>query len=166
MWLFYIQGCLEHIEKWTQDQALIMLAVILGIMFVEVTALFSIFLACTRGRNRRSKSQASTFTSTQTLSPFAESEHDFSKKFFCFKLSFWNAENHFTSSKRRIYIICFSFRNCKMIPVIRLRCDLICLDRYRNREQNAHSRNDIWRQIMKMAGGQRRTDSCRYQGRE
>ncbi|XP_012215906.1 CD151 antigen [Linepithema humile] len=74
----HIVGCLEHIEKWTQDQALIMLAIILGIMVVEVTALFSIFFACSRERNRRSKSQASTFTSTQTLSPFTESEHDFS----------------------------------------------------------------------------------------
>lgn len=76
----YIQGCLEHIEKWTQDQALIVLTIVLAIMFVEVIALFSIFLACSRG-NRRSKSQTSTFTSTQTLSPFNESDHDFSKKF-------------------------------------------------------------------------------------
>ncbi|XP_029173469.1 uncharacterized protein LOC114942301 [Nylanderia fulva] len=69
-------GCLEHIEKWTQDQALILLAIILAVMFVEVTTLLSILFACSRG-NRRSKSQASTFTSTQTLSPFTESEHDF-----------------------------------------------------------------------------------------
>lgn len=81
----FIQGCLEYIEKWTQDQALILLAIILAVMFVEVTALLSILLACSRG-NRRSKSQASTFTSTQTLSPFTESDHDFSKRSFCLKI--------------------------------------------------------------------------------
>ncbi|KYN03969.1 hypothetical protein ALC62_05173, partial [Cyphomyrmex costatus] len=69
-------GCLEHIEKWTQDQALILLVIVLVIMFVEVTTLFSILLACSR-KNRRSKSQTSTFTSTQTLSPFTENDHDF-----------------------------------------------------------------------------------------
>ncbi|XP_011632681.1 tetraspanin-9 [Pogonomyrmex barbatus] len=70
-------GCLEYIEKWTQDQALILLGIVLAIMFVEVTALLSILLACSR-ENKRSKSQTSTFTSTQTLSPFAESDHDYS----------------------------------------------------------------------------------------
>lgn len=69
-------GCLEMLEKWTQDQALILLTVGLAMIFVEVGALLSTFLACSRG-NRRSKSQASTFTSTQTLSPFSESDHDF-----------------------------------------------------------------------------------------
>ncbi|EGI64890.1 CD63 antigen [Acromyrmex echinatior] len=65
----HTMGCLEHIEKWTQDQALILLAIVLVVMFVEVHD------------NRRSKSQASTFTSTQTLSPFSENDHDFSKQF-------------------------------------------------------------------------------------
>ncbi|XP_011135468.1 tetraspanin-17 [Harpegnathos saltator] len=69
-------GCLEHIEKWMQNQALILLAIVLAIMFVEVIALLSVLLACSRGK-KRSKSQTSTFTSTQTLSPFAESDHDF-----------------------------------------------------------------------------------------
>lgn len=70
------QGCLEMLEKWTQDQALILLTVGLAVIFVEVGALLSTFFACSRG-NRRAKSQASTFTSTQTLSPFSESDHDF-----------------------------------------------------------------------------------------
>ncbi|XP_018353522.1 PREDICTED: uncharacterized protein LOC108755165 [Trachymyrmex septentrionalis] len=74
----HTMGCLEHIEKWTQDQALILLAIVLVVMFVEVTTLLSILLVCSRD-NRRSKSQASTFTSTQTLSPFSENDHDFSK---------------------------------------------------------------------------------------
>ncbi|KAG5315074.1 CD63 protein, partial [Acromyrmex insinuator] len=72
----HTMGCLEHIEKWTQDQALILLAIVLVVMFVEVTTLLSILLACSHD-NRRSKSQASTFTSTQTLSPFSENDHDF-----------------------------------------------------------------------------------------
>ncbi|XP_012062430.1 PREDICTED: tetraspanin-9 [Atta cephalotes] len=77
----HTMGCLEHIEKWTQDQTLILLAIVLVVMFVEVMTLLSILLACSRD-NRKSKSQASTFTSTQTLSPFNENDHDFSKQFF------------------------------------------------------------------------------------
>lgn len=76
-----------------QDQALIMLAIVLVVMFIEVIALFSIFLACSRG-NKRGKSQASTFTSTQTLSPFTESDHDFSKKTSVFN----NKEKSYTIS--------------------------------------------------------------------
>lgn len=68
------------LEKWTQDQALILLVIGLAIIFVEVSALLSTFLACSKG-TKRAKSQASTFTSTQTLSPFNESEHDFGNKF-------------------------------------------------------------------------------------
>ncbi|XP_076380569.1 uncharacterized protein LOC117228360 isoform X4 [Megalopta genalis] len=69
-------GCLEMLEKWTQDQALILLTVGLAVIFVEVGALLTTFLACSRG-HKRAKSRASTFTSTQTLSPFSESDHDF-----------------------------------------------------------------------------------------
>ncbi|XP_076227827.1 CD151 antigen isoform X1 [Nomia melanderi] len=69
-------GCLDMLEKWTQDQALILLSVGLAVIFVEVGALLSTFFACSRG-GRRAKSRASTFTSTQTLSPFSESDHDF-----------------------------------------------------------------------------------------
>lgn len=69
-------GCLEMLEKWTQDQALILLVIGLTIIFVEVSALLSTFFACSKG-TKRTKSQASTFTSTQTLSPFNESDHDF-----------------------------------------------------------------------------------------
>lgn len=66
------------LEKWTQDQALIFLTVGLAVIFVEVGALLSTFFACSRG-SRKAKSRASTFTSTQTLSPFSESDHDFGK---------------------------------------------------------------------------------------
>ncbi|XP_026669391.1 CD82 antigen-like isoform X1 [Ceratina calcarata] len=69
-------GCLEMLEKWTQEQALILLTVGLTVIFVEVGALLSTFFACSR-TNKRAKSQTSTFTSTQTLSPFSESDHDF-----------------------------------------------------------------------------------------
>ncbi|CAL7945184.1 unnamed protein product [Xylocopa violacea] len=69
-------GCLEMLEKWTQDQALILLTVGLAVIFVEVGALLSTFFACSKG-SKRAKSQASTFTSTQTLSPFSESDHDY-----------------------------------------------------------------------------------------
>lgn len=62
-----------------QDQALILLTIILAVMFVEVVSLLSILLACSR-RKKRNKSQASTFTSTQTLNPF-ENDHDYSKNF-------------------------------------------------------------------------------------
>lgn len=68
------------LEKWTQDQALILLVIGLAIIFVEVSALLSTFFACSKG-TKRTKSQASTFTSTQTLSPFNESDHDFGNKF-------------------------------------------------------------------------------------
>lgn len=73
------QGCLEMLEKWTQDQALILLTVGLTVIFVEVGAVLSTFLVCSRS-NKRTKSQASTFTSTQTLSPFSESDHDFGEE--------------------------------------------------------------------------------------
>ncbi|XP_047343263.1 tetraspanin-7-like isoform X3 [Vespa velutina] len=69
-------GCLEMIEKWTQEQALILLAIGLSIIFVEVSVLLSTFFACSKN-NKRKKSQTSTFTSTQTLSPFNENDHDF-----------------------------------------------------------------------------------------
>ncbi|XP_046821612.1 tetraspanin-7-like isoform X1 [Vespa crabro] len=69
-------GCLEMIERWTQEQALILLAIGLSIIFVEVSVLLSTFFACSKN-NKRKKSQTSTFTSTQTLSPFNENDHDF-----------------------------------------------------------------------------------------
>ncbi|KAL2746597.1 tetraspanin-7-like isoform X2 [Vespula maculifrons] len=69
-------GCLEMIERWTQEQALILLAIGLSIIFVEVSVLLSTFFACSKN-SKRKKSQTSTFTSTQTLSPFSENDHDF-----------------------------------------------------------------------------------------
>ncbi|XP_012279594.1 tetraspanin-17 [Orussus abietinus] len=69
-------GCIEMIEKWTQDQAMIFLGVTLGVILVEIGALLSIVLVCTKATSKK-KSQPSTFTSTQTLSPFGESEQDF-----------------------------------------------------------------------------------------
>ncbi|KAK9296697.1 hypothetical protein QLX08_009369 [Tetragonisca angustula] len=69
-------GCLEMLEKWTQEQALILLTIGLAVIFVEVGALLSTFFVCSKS-SKRAKSQASTFTSTQTLSPFSESDHDF-----------------------------------------------------------------------------------------
>ncbi|KAL2725674.1 Tetraspanin-11 [Vespula squamosa] len=69
-------GCLEMIERWTQEQALILLAIGLSIIFVEVSVLLSTFFACSKN-SKRKKSQTSTFTSTQTLSPFTENDHDF-----------------------------------------------------------------------------------------
>lgn len=76
------------LEKWTQDQALILLVIGLAIIFVEVSALLSTFFACSKG-TKRTKSQASTFTSTQTLSPFNESDHDFGKVFLSFLTNFF-----------------------------------------------------------------------------
>ncbi|XP_043497523.1 CD82 antigen-like [Polistes fuscatus] len=69
-------GCLEMIERWTQEQALILLAIGLSIIFVEVSVLLSTFFACSKN-NKRKKSQTSTFTSTQTLSPFNENDNDY-----------------------------------------------------------------------------------------
>ena len=82
------QGCLEMLEKWTQEQALILLTIGLAVIFVEIGALLSTFFVCSKS-SKRAKSQASTFTSTQTLSPFSESDHDFGKKYFpLFECSF------------------------------------------------------------------------------
>lgn len=151
--LFYIQGCLEYIEKWTQDQALILLAIVLAVMFVEVTALLSILLACSRG-NRRSKSQASTFTSTQTLSPFTESDQDFSKRSFSILDS--AILNRTIIFYTRYYISNFYYWLHIFFHHV-----TYMDNRYRYREQDAHGRDDVWYQIMKMAGGQSRTNSGR-----
>ena len=88
------------LEKWTQEQALILLTIGLAVIFVEVGALLSTFFVCSKS-SKRAKSQASTFTSTQTLSPFSESDHDFGKKVFpSFKCSF--AKKNCFSIVRRI----------------------------------------------------------------
>lgn len=71
------------IERWTQEQALILLAIGLSIIFVEVSVLLSTFFACSKN-SKRKKSQTSTFTSTQTLSPFNENDHDFGNKIYTF----------------------------------------------------------------------------------
>ncbi|XP_011495333.1 PREDICTED: tetraspanin-9-like [Ceratosolen solmsi marchali] len=73
-------GCLDMIETWMQDQALILLAIGLAVVLVELCALLSTLLACTNQKSRRQKrkrAQTSTFTSTQTLSPFNEIDHDY-----------------------------------------------------------------------------------------
>ena len=61
------------IEKWTDEQALISLAIGLGVLFVELSALLSTLFACTKTKNLKKK-HASAFTSTQTLSPFREDD--------------------------------------------------------------------------------------------
>ncbi|XP_031780925.1 CD82 antigen [Nasonia vitripennis] len=74
-------GCLEMIESWVQDQALIMLAIGLGVVLIELCALLSTLLACSRLKKqkhrKKKQAQTSTFTSTQTLSPFNENDHDY-----------------------------------------------------------------------------------------
>lgn len=67
------------IEEWTQNQALILLTVGLTVMIIEICALLSTLLACTKTKSTETKSQTSAFTSTQTLtrSPFTESDHDY-----------------------------------------------------------------------------------------
>jgi hypothetical protein len=92
-----------------QDQALILLIIILAVMFVEVSALLSILLACSRGK-RKNKPQMSIFTSTQTLSPF-ESDHDFSKEFRfetkpLFLLSLIHLMNYFDNSANSYIFYC------------------------------------------------------------
>ncbi|OXU29298.1 hypothetical protein TSAR_008744 [Trichomalopsis sarcophagae] len=76
-------GCLEMIESWVQDQALIMLAIGLGVVLIELCALLSTLLACSRLKKqkhrKKKQAQTSTFTSTQTLSPFNENDHDYGK---------------------------------------------------------------------------------------
>jgi hypothetical protein len=70
------------IESWVQDQALILLAIGLAVVIIELCALLSTLLACTNQksqRHKRKRAQNSTFTSTQTLSPFNESDHDYGK---------------------------------------------------------------------------------------
>ena len=69
------------IEKWTQDQALILLAVGLAVVLIELSALLSTFLACSKISTKK-KTQASTFTSTQTLSPFSETDQEYGKSYF------------------------------------------------------------------------------------
>ncbi|XP_063989247.1 tetraspanin-11-like [Diachasmimorpha longicaudata] len=59
-------GCLDMIEKWTQDQALIFLVIGLIVMLIEISALLSTILAWSKSSPKR-KTNLSTFTSTQTL---------------------------------------------------------------------------------------------------
>lgn len=66
------------IEKWTDEQELILIVIVLGLMFIELCALSSTLFACCRTKKSK-KSHTSAFTSTQTLSPFNESEHEFGK---------------------------------------------------------------------------------------
>ncbi|XP_058800814.1 tetraspanin-3-like [Phymastichus coffea] len=73
-------GCLDMIENWMQEQALILLAIGLSVVLIELFALLSTLLACSRLRKRQRKpkqAQTSTFTSTQTLRPFHENDHDY-----------------------------------------------------------------------------------------
>ncbi|XP_033217935.1 tetraspanin-17-like [Belonocnema kinseyi] len=69
-------GCLEIIEKWTNEQALILLAIGLGVLFLELSVLLSTLFACSRTKKSKEK-HASAFTPTKTLIPFSGSEHDF-----------------------------------------------------------------------------------------
>lgn len=66
------------IEKWSQEQALILLAIGLAVMLIEISVLVSTLSACSKIKKKR-KSHASAFTSTQTLNPFQEMEHDYGK---------------------------------------------------------------------------------------
>ncbi|XP_012255719.1 CD82 antigen-like [Athalia rosae] len=72
----HTQGCIGLIEKWTQDQALILLGVGLAVVLVELCALLSTLLACSK-LQKENQPQPSTFTSTQTLGPFNEADHDY-----------------------------------------------------------------------------------------
>uniref|UniRef100_A0A0C9R1H1 TSPAN11 protein n=1 Tax=Fopius arisanus TaxID=64838 RepID=A0A0C9R1H1_9HYME len=73
-------GCLEMIEKWTQDQALIFLGIGLIVMLIEMSALLSTILSWSKSKPKRRKN-LSTFTSTQTLTQSPtftlESNHNF-----------------------------------------------------------------------------------------
>ncbi|CAD6245149.1 GSCOCG00013552001-RA-CDS, partial [Cotesia congregata] len=69
-------GCLEKIEEWTQEQALLLLIIGLSIMFIELCALLSTLMGYKRKsgklRKKLNKSQhnitaAASFTSTETL---------------------------------------------------------------------------------------------------
>lgn len=71
----HLNGCLEKIENWTDEQELILITTVLGLMFIELCALSSTLFACLK--SKKSKKHPSAFTSTQTLSPFSESEHEF-----------------------------------------------------------------------------------------
>lgn len=64
------------IEKWTQEQALILLAVGLAVIVIEISALVSTFLACSKISSEK-KCHSSTFTSTQALGPFNETDHEY-----------------------------------------------------------------------------------------
>lgn len=75
------------IEKWTNEQTLILLAIVLGVLIVELSALLSTMVACSRTKKSKKK-HASAFTSAQTLSPFSESEHEFGKFYNIFSLLF------------------------------------------------------------------------------
>lgn len=78
----FFQGCLEMIEEWTQNQALILLTIGLIIMIIEILALLSTLLACTKSKSSNTSPSASVFTSSQTLthSPFTEPDNDFGKR--------------------------------------------------------------------------------------
>lgn len=71
------------IEKWTQDQALLFLGIALVLMLIEISALLSTVLACTKTSSKK-KTKQSNFTSTQTLtrSPFSEIDHDYGNLFY------------------------------------------------------------------------------------
>lgn len=73
------------IEKWTQDQAILFLGVALVLMLIEIGALLSTLLACTKSspKKKSQNQQPSNFTSTQTLtrSPFMEMDHDYGELF-------------------------------------------------------------------------------------
>ncbi|XP_008560915.1 tetraspanin-11 [Microplitis demolitor] len=80
-------GCLEKIEEWTQDQALLLLVIGLSIMFVELCALLSTLLGYKKksGKFKKKLNESqhnitSSFTSTQTIdgqSPYHDSNDDF-----------------------------------------------------------------------------------------
>ncbi|XP_046748183.1 CD82 antigen [Diprion similis] len=72
----HTQGCIGPLEKWTQDQALILLGVGLAVVLVELCALLSTFFACSKLR-KEDKPQPSTYTSTRALGTFNEADHDY-----------------------------------------------------------------------------------------
>lgn len=67
---------MEKIEKWTDEQELILITIVLGLVFIEICALSSTLFACLRTKKTKTN-HTSAFTSTQALSPFSESEHEF-----------------------------------------------------------------------------------------
>jgi len=136
-----------------QDQALILLIIILAVMFVEVSALLSILLACSRGK-RKNQPQMSIFTSTQTLSPF-ESDHDFSKAFpFELRKAFspqpntFSEMNYFDNSANSYIFYCCMFQVYYIPVLIDLSESQVSVSRIectRSERPSARNHEDGWR---------------------